>query len=244
MTAAPVLLHHLAGEPDPIESMARLLQDEPGVCAVCTRQVGRTADADRALGANFTDRSIFRAPSSRVCVACLSICSGKPPATWRMWSVVAIPGAPLPPSNPKAWIQDVGGLYLGARGGVTGSLVHAVLASPPGGDWLVTVATSGQKHVVPYADVQHGPGPWAVRMETVTVHGDPTTWAHVHTHTLALRRLGVPADDITTGTCPPWALRGREAISAWRTHSDAIRDHLGSPLLSLALWTITKEHLA
>lgn len=245
MTAATVLLHDLAGRPEPIASMAALLKPEPGECAVCARDVDRTADVNRALGANFTDRGLFRSPSSRVCAACLSICSGKPPATWRMWSVVALPGQQVPESNEKAWLQGIPGLYLGARGDTTGALVDSVLTSPPAGDWVLTVATSGQKHVVPYADIQHGAGPWTVRMETVTVHGDPETWQHVHGHALALRRLGVTADGVSAGE-PRFAVRGgptHDLLAQWRSLSPALRPWLGSPLLSLALWTITKGAL-
>lgn len=243
MTAATTLVHALAGHPDPVASMAKLLCDTPGVCAVCARHVERTAEVNRALGANFTDRGMFRADGSgRVCAACLWCCSGKPPATVRMWSIVAAPGQVLPASNPKAWLQDTGGLYLGARGDVTGALVDSVLCAPPEGDWHVSVAQSGQKHVLPYADVNHGPTRWRVRFETVTITATPSQWVHVRSRALAIRRLGVPEPAVLAGR--PDFIRTPDALAAWRDHNDALQPYLGSPLLSLALWTITKGHLS
>jgi hypothetical protein len=241
MTASTSLIHHLAGEPDPVASMAKLLTDTPGVCTICARRVPRTADAGKALGTNFTDRSMYRATTSLVCPACLWCCSGKPPATLRMWTVVAVPGQTLPASNPKAWLQDTPGLYLGARGDTTGALVDSILTAPPAGPWHVSVAVSGQKHVVPYSDINHGGGRWAVRVETVTVTGTPDEWVHVRGHALALRRLGVPADDVLTGT--PRYLKTPADLAAWRSHSHQLVPWLGSPMLHLALWTITKGAL-
>lgn len=242
MTASTVLVHALAGSPEPIESKAKLLRPGDAECAVCARSVDRSAPVRQALGDNFTDRSLFRSPSDRVCAACLWCCSGRPPASLRMWSIVAIPSQILPESNPKAWLQDIDGLYLGARGDTTGTLVDSVLSAPPDGDWHVSIATSGQKHVAPYSDVQHGRGRWAIRMETVTVTGTPEEWAHIRGHALALRRLGVPAEDIQAGT--PRHLHTADDLAAWRDHSTPLTPYLGSPLLSLALWSITKGHLA
>jgi len=241
-TAPTVTVWHLAGEPDPIPTIAALVKDYAGVCAICTRTVPRTADVNRALGANFTDRSLFRDPSSdRVCPACLWCCSGKPPATLRMWSIVATPDRSVPASNPKAFLQDRPGLYLGARGDDTGTLVAHTLTTPPDGPWTVTIATSGQKHVLPYGHLNDGPGRWVVRMETTTVTATPDEWAHVHTHATALRRLGIPADDVMHGT--PRYLKTRDDLHQWSTHNAELTAWLGSPLLSLALWTITKGHL-
>lgn len=240
MSAPTVLVHELAGFPEPIASMAALLKPQPGVCVVCARQVDRTAPADRALGANFTDRSMFRAASDRVCVACLWCCSGKPPATLRMWSIIAAPGHNLGSSHEKAFLRDTPGLLLTNR--ADPQPIADVLANPPSGPWLVTVATSGQKHVLPYGHVNHGSGPWRVRMETVTVTGTPEQWRHVHQHAKALRALGVPADDVLTGT--PRYLRTADQLATWRHHNQQLTPWLHSPLLQLALWTITKGTLA
>jgi hypothetical protein len=241
MTAPTVLVHALAGSPEPTAgSVARLLEQQAGVCAVCGQPAIWTADVNRALGANFADRSLFRGPlSSRVCPACLWCCSGKPPATLRMWSIVAAPGVDLGPSHEKAFLRNTPGLLLTNR--ADPAPVARILGAPPPGEWLVTIAVSGQKHVLPYASVNAGTGRWSVRMENTTVAATPETWREVHGHARALRRLGVPADDVRTGQ--PRYLKTRADYDAWRAHSVPLASYLGSPLLDLALWCITKKGL-
>lgn len=234
------LVYDLAGRPALAESMQKLMADVPAVCGVCGSHADRTAPTDRALGDNFTDRSMFRDErSSRVCPACVWCCSGKPPATLRLWTIVAAPGVDLGPSQPKAWLQDTPGLLLTNR--ANPAPVAAILADPPDGPWLVTVAVSGQKHVLPYGTVNSGPGQWAVRMEATTVTATPDQWRHVHGHAAALRRLGVPADCVAAGT--PGGIRTAEQLATWRRHADQLTPWVGSPLLNLALWTITKGTL-
>lgn len=163
MTAPTTLVWELAGRPDPVPNIAALLEDVPGVCALSGEYEPRTAPLAKALGANFTDQSLYRARSDRVGPGALWCCSGKPPATLRMWSVVASRTAALPASHPKAWLQDTPGLHLTNRADT--SVIIDTLLDPPEGEWLVTVAVSGQKHVVPYGTVNHRRDTWTVRME-------------------------------------------------------------------------------
>lgn len=94
MTPTPTrLVYDLAGRPALAESMQKLMADVPAVCGVCGLHADRTAPTDRALGDNFTDRKMFRDERSpRVCPACVWCCSGKPPATLRLWTIVAATG--------------------------------------------------------------------------------------------------------------------------------------------------------
>lgn len=237
MTAAGHLVWDLLGQPDPIASAVALLTG-PGICRMCGRHSDATADAARALGTNWTDHSCWDRPDSdRVCGACLWVCSGRPPATIRMWTVVAAPAVDLPPGSEKApW--SAAGVHLTNRGN-TRALID-LLASPPDGPWVASVATSGQKHVLPYALINQGPGHWTVRVEDTNVSATPWQWRHVHENALALRRLGVRDADILTGQPGPY-LSTLDDLELWRHHSDQIVAHTGSPLLRLALWTITKE---
>lgn len=238
--SATRLVHALAGRPEPTGTAAQLLTEHPADCCVCGQHETRTAPAGAALGANFTDRRMFTRPgSTRVCTGCLWCCSGKPPLTLRMWTVIAAAGLDLGASQPKAFLQDTPGLLLTSRADTTP--VARILADPPDGDWLVSIALSGQKHVLPYARVNRGRGRWTVRCETVDIHATPQEWLHVHTHAVALRRLGVPADDVLTGI--PRYITDRASLDAWRAHDTALTSYLRSPLLQLALWTITKGTL-
>lgn len=152
-----------------------------------------------------------------------------------MWSWVCAPGETLPDSAEKASLH-VPGLCQTNRGN-TRPIIDTLL-DPPSGEWVVCVAVSGQKHVLPYARTNRGAGQWQVRMEDTTITAKPDQWAHVFFHTLALRRLGVPAEAITTGT--PAHIKTPAALEAWRHHAQALDPYRTSPLAQLALWCITK----
>lgn len=239
MTYAPVFLHRLLGEPDfATATTAKLMQDVPGECAVCGSQADETANADRALGANFADRSLLaNNGSDRICRACLWCASGKPPATLRMWSIAAAEGRTWERSHEKAWLQDTPHVCLTNR--ANPHPILDTLLDPPAGDWMVTVAYSGQKHVVPYAPINHGPGEWRARCEDHTVTATSALFRHVWTNAQELRRLGVPEDAVMAGE--PRFIKTPDQLASWRGHADALNPYLGSPILRLALWCITKE---
>lgn len=232
------LIHDLAGRPNVEGGVAKLLTDRPSVCCVCGREEQMTAPADRALGANFTDRRMFTRPDSdRACAACVAVCSGKPPRTWRMWSVVATPGHELPPSQEKAsaWIGQHDSLCLTSRAD-THPIIDTLL-DPPDTEWVVSIAMSGQKHVLPYAQINSGTV-GVIRMEATDVAYRTGDWRQVFSAALGLRRLGVPADDILHGT--PRYLHTRDHLAQLTTLNRQLTGWHNTPLLSVALWTITK----
>ena len=233
------LVWDAAGQPSPAAaSVAKLIVDHPAQCGMCGEYSDRTANTDRALGANFSDRSLFRYPGGRTCPACLWCCSGKPPATLRMWSIIAAPGATLPASAEKAWLRTPG-LLLHNRAGA--SIFGHFLAEPSAGPWVCSIAISAQKHVIPYAKVNHGNDRWAVRVEDHDVTATPGEWRNVRDQALALRRLGVPQQAVLDGE--PAFIKTRAQLAEWAALNTALRGYLQSPLLDFALWTITKEEI-
>lgn len=233
MTSASRLVWRLSGNPAPPGGYA----EDVGVCVICG-ETGATVDTRKALGPNYTDHDLFVAPwSTRVCTACLWVCSGKPPSTLRMWSVVAAENAPA--NQEKCWLPTRPGLCLTNRANVRP--VADTLLTPPPGEWLVCVAISGQKHVVPYGRVNTGPGAWLVRMENTTFAGDPAVWRVVLGAAARLRRAGHSADDILHGRYTVAAVKTREAFDLYRAESTVLQPHVTSPLLELALWCLTKE---
>ncbi|WP_166345053.1 hypothetical protein [Phytoactinopolyspora limicola] len=243
MTTPTRMVWDLAGRPEPVANVAALITDTAGTCCVCGLPSDHTADTNRALGANFTDRAMFRDPrSSRVCPACLWCCSGKPPATLRMWTIVAVPGYDLAPSHEKCALPAGRGLHLTNRANT--AAVSTVLRWPPPGEWVVTVAVSGQKHVLPYGTVNRGCDQWTVRLEATNVTSTPDDFAHVLRTAARLRAAGHRDDDIRRGAPTMSALKADADADHWRGLFHALADHTGhthSPLLDLALWCITKE---
>lgn len=238
MNAPTRLVHSLAGKPLPAGGITKHIKDIEARCCVCAAVEPRTAPADKALGNNFTDRTMFRAPESgRVCEACIMVCSGGGLKTFRLWTIVAAPGTGLALSQEKAaaWIGQHDGLCMTSKANTRP--VIDLLLDPPDSSWLVSVAESGQKHVLPYARVNAGDS-GVVRFETLDVPYTQADWTHVFGHALALRRLGVPAADVLAGT--PRYLKTRDQLTAWRSHSQKLGPWGNSPLLRLALWAITK----
>lgn len=238
MTAAQTLLWDAAGRPTVDGAKGKLLKPEPGVCAITGECSEVTADAKRALGENFTDHSLWRAHTGRVGQAALWCCSGKGKLSPRTWTWVCTPGHDLPPSSDKA-PYTAPGLCLTNRAN-TRPVIDTLMA-PPAGEWVVAVAVSGQKHVLPYATTNRGSGVWTIRMEDTTITSTPDQWAHVLGHVLALRRLGIPADNIKDGT--PAYIKTREQLTEWQKHATALAPHCGAPITDLALWCATKPIL-
>lgn len=238
MTAAQTLLWDTAGRPGVDGAKGKLLKPEPGVCAITGEHFDVTADARRALGENFTDQALWHSHTGRVGPAALWCCSGKGKTSPRTWTWVCAPGETLPDSHEKAPYR-ADGLCLTNRANTRP--VIDILMHPPKGEWVVAIAVSGQKHVLPYATTNHGDGAWTVRMEDTTLTHTPDQWALVFAHVLALRRLGVPADAIKTGE--PRFIKTPDQLAAWRHHSTALAPYAGAPITDLALWCATKPIL-
>ena len=243
MTAPTRLVWETAGRPELIPKAAQLMRDHLGVCAVCNMPAEQTADVDKALGKNFTDRSLFHGHGSRVCHACLWACSGKGKETLRAWTIVCAPDSTLPAHAEKArpWLGDTPGLCVTTRGHTTP--VIDMLTHPPAGPWVVSVATSGQKHVLPYAHVNHGDREWTVRMETVNVTSTPAAFQTVFDTVRALRKAGHRPDDITAGRPTLSAIKTDTDLTTWADLHQQISTLTNAPVLDLAAWCLTKEHL-
>src|SRR5690606_35568556 len=134
-----------------------------GVRAMCARHVEESAPARKWLeGKSFTDPAHLRARSDRVCEGCAWAVTGRGMDQVRMWTIVARTDRELPPSNPKAAFAAPH-LHFTSRADMR--VVVDTLADPPEGEWVVSVAESGQKHSLPYAVVNRGRARWRVRMD-------------------------------------------------------------------------------
>lgn len=217
---------------------AEAFKENPGICCVTGKTETLTAPANRVLGTNYGDRKLFNRPDSDlVGWPAAAVLSGGGVTTFRMWTIIATPGRALPASQEKAaaWLGETPGLCLTSKKDTTP--VIDTLWDPPAGEWLIAVAESAQKHVLPYTQVNTGTT-GTVRFETLDVPYTQTNWRHVFTHALALRRLGIPAADVLKGT--PRYLKTSSQLTQWREHDTALTGWHNSPLLRLALWVITK----
>lgn len=232
------MIWELLGSPQPEGSGLRLLTSQEAVCKVCGTTQKVTADAQKALGANFTDRNLYAKPdSTRVCACCLWACSGRGVRTIRMWSVVAAPGINLPESQDKAsaWIGNHDGVCLTSRHDT--SPILRILLDPPETKWAVSIAVSGQKHVMPYTGLNQG-CTGMIRMEASDIPYTKDAFTSAYYPALQLRRMGASADMIREGQPPRFD--DIKQAHAWKQLNNELTPWKGSPILDLALWTITK----
>jgi hypothetical protein len=234
------MVWELAGKPTP--AAADLFGDNAGFCAMCGSWEQRTAVTAKAIGGNFTDQYLIARPDSdRICEGCVWICSGKPPATVRMWTVIARPDRPAPPSAGKCVLPTGGFLQYTSRADMRWTV--ATLADPPDGPWLVSVAESGQKHHVPYAQINHGAGRWTVRMDQADIVASPSEFRAVFTHVVALRAAGFTSGEIEQGAPSIVRLSTGDGLAVWRRHGQPLEPFRRSPLLHLACFLPNKEHM-
>lgn len=85
----------------------------------------------------------------------------------------------------------------------------------------------------------HGGDTSTIRMEDTNITIKHTQFKMVFEATLALRRMGVTAENIKNGA-PGNAIKTHDQLENWRNASQRIEHLRTSPLVDLALWCITK----
>lgn len=236
--SGPVMIWELAGRP----RRASLKPEQAdAACAMCGRHVTESLHVKQSIGGkSFTDQYLLaRRGSDRTCYGCAWVCTGKGMDQIRMWTIVARTDIVLPPSNPKA-VFATDHLHFTSRADMRA--VVDTLANPPAGEWLVTVAESGQKHTAPYAAINRGPGRWQVRMDARTITAHPDEFRLVFGHALALRHAGFRAEEITA-LDPPIGRLSADTIPIWFHHATPLRPYQASGLIHLATFLINKEHM-
>lgn len=230
----PWLLYAAAGFPEVAGAEAVAAQ-----CLLCGVGADRTLPGS-SLSSGFAGWEAAAAiQSDRVCAGCFWVMTGVPPKTFRLWTVLYAPGADLPDSLPAAPLS-VPGVYLTNRSS-TLPVAH-VLLDPPESEWALAIAQSGQKHVLPFTEVNPGGSPYRVRYESVEVRADADQIRELLAHVLALRAAGFSAADIQDGR-PSSSKVQVELLRLWRQHYPHIAPYRTSPLLELVLWLITKESI-
>lgn len=192
-----------------------------------------------ALGPNFTDHDKATCPASdHVCVACVWLLGGKPPDTFRLWSVVYREDREARPSNPKATYHHGPHTHCTSKSDI--SEILEVLLEPPDAPWICTVAESGQIHLLPFARVNYGREEWCVRYEREDVISTPEAFASVLHHVTSLLSAGYIRDDLVALDPHPSKL-AKYGLETWRRHAEPLRKWRRSPLMALAVALTRKE---
>ena len=192
--------------------------------------------AKLALRSGFSDyANIVRPDSLHVCAACSWVMGGIPPHTLRMWCVIY--GCDAGPSDPKA--PPVSGFTLVNRSG-TVRIIEAI-RNHPKTPWFVSIAQSGQKHILPFTQANSGAEEeFTIRFESTNVR----TTVEAFNETLALltklRAHGFSAEEITSGRLMSLHINV-ESVELWRACQERLFPIKSSPLVAMCLWLLTKE---
>lgn len=189
-----------------------------GACYVCGGSIVRGLPRSRWMGANFTDQNRVAVPVSEwVCEGCVIVMAGRPPDTQRMFSHLV---------DGEHWLRcnkaDKGRMRAWLR------------AVPKRGPWFAAIADSGQKHLVPWAPINHPSFVGRVNFEgRIITLGD---WALVD-EMAELLTLGATKEEMSTGNYGPraWALCGA------RLRAFIARVEQRSGWFDLALWLAQRD---
>lgn len=214
-----------------------------GPCYLCgeTSPTGTAIARKDALGPGFTDHDqAKRRDATHVCVPCVWLLGGKPPDTFRLWSVVYRTDRIAAPSNPKATYDHGPHTHCTSKSDV--SEIVDVLLSPPDGPWICGVADSGQIHILPWSTINRG-REWSVLYERVRVDSDSNTFARVLYHVTSLLAAGFIREDVETLAPHPSKL-AKYGLEVWRQHARPLEQWRRSGLLALAIALTRKESYA
>lgn len=211
-----------------------------GPCYLCGEPspTGRAVRVRDALGPGFTDHDQARRRDSvHVCIPCVWLLGGKPPDTFRLWSVVYRADRPAAPSNAKAVYPHGPHTHCTSKSDV--SEIVDVLLDPPDAPWVCSIADSGQIHILPWSPINRG-SEWTVMYERVRIDSDSRQFAEVLFHVAALLAAGFIREDVETLDPHPSKL-AKYGQDVWATHARPLQQWRRSGLLALAVALTRKD---
>lgn len=193
-------------------------------CWVCGAASERGLAVDDFMGANFVGQNRVRAPlSTHVCESCVWVMAGRPPDTFRMYSVFFEDGISYEKVNKgqKPEMRE----FLRRR--------HSR-------DWFAAIADSGQKHVIPWAPVNPGGsrGGRVLFEETpISLPASDDGWRVLDAMTVLLTAGGTK-DEIASGAYESAWSRCPDHVRAFESEYGSARS---SAFFKLAIWLAQRD---
>jgi hypothetical protein len=241
MLTPPQLVHEAHGSPE-VDGCAA----GEGRCYVCVGEANRGKLIKDWLSSNFTDQNRARCPAAtHVCEACCYVMSrispvmGRPPkdgkqfgGNFRNYSSLYSEGWLGTPFGESPAVPCYANASKGEK-----PLIREFLQREHTGFWFAAIADSGQKHVLPFAPLNYGPGGMVLfEEELVEV---PPSFELVDACTDMLTG-GITKDELLSGDYRVMSYREMRAeIRAFESEHGAWR---GSGWMSLAVWLAQRDN--
>jgi len=191
-------------------------------CWVCGSPSSRGMPIHDWMGANFTGQNRVRAiDSTHVCESCVLVMAGRPPNTLRMYTVL---------------LDERGAVKLNKG---QKPEIRAWLREPHAAPWFAAISDSGQKHIIPWAPINHSDTSPLVAFEEMVVEvGDWTLVDRV----AELLTMGATKEELATGMLGPraWQLCG-DTLHSFERDAGHLR---GGGWFELALWLAQRDEEA
>lgn len=216
-------------------------QRDAAPCCVCGGDGAPVVDADGQLSDSFSAHRDMASISSRgLCVACAHAMAGKPPATWRLWSVLWREDGVSESRAGAPW----SGLGLTLTNRAQTRMLLTTLLHPPACAWGMALADSGQIHVMPLAPLNlAGVRAWHVRLERNNVRCAPDGFRMLVHACASLVAAGFTRTEVEALE-PHSSSLVKYGAHVWRQHAAVLRSVVRSPLMDLALFMVRKEEAA
>jgi len=227
------------------EALGRPEQERPAEesysnCALCGASCnGIGVTFKNGISDSFSDYRDLESPGgTHCCEACVWSMQGRPPKTIRMWSILWREDGLVPPSR-EGCPWQVPGVHMSNKADLTA--FFQVLLNPPRCKWIMTLADSGQIHLLPFAKVNMPTAKsWTIRLERNDIKCNREDFPMIVSHAEALYRAGFVKDDIMYGQ-PQSSMIYKRGINIWKEHGGALKPWFGSKQLELATFFLRKE---
>lgn len=245
------IAHSLVGSP----AITGASETPESRCYVCGEPAPRSLAVAKWMGSNFTDQMRCRAPwSDRVCEACAWSCSWVTPPGYVITGEMAAKKAAKraaqqaeraaagkgPAGKEKGESLRLfthlysGGKYRYAKKDAKADIL-AFLRAPKVAPWFAAVTDTGQKHVLPFAELNYGEHGGTILFEDRELALPPSLdgWRIVD-DLVALLTAGATKDEVTRGEyrAETW-IRCSEKVRAFDGAHSRLR---GSAWFALVIW--------
>ena len=226
------ILYSLMGNP-PVSYPIRKSKD---VCWLCGFPSDEAVDSKKAIGLSFTDHEKVRSPWSKdLCLPCCWVLSGRPPDSFRPWSVVWKEETKFPSNSDIHPNKCVPGVHFTKRNNP--AEIIKILLDPPDCLYFCAVALTGKKHTLPFAKINRSNNFWTIRVENHDVSSSPKKFLQIMEKCKELLEAGYSKKEVSLGIPQIWKL-ARDSSMVWRNSDKFFNKIRGTMLLELALWLI------